>query len=200
MNNKTKIFGIGLNKTGTKTLQKCGRILGYNCKSTDRELLIDIKNYEYDNVIKCVDQFNFFEDWPWPLIYAELDIGFPGSKFILTVRKNSEIWFKSLVRHSFMTHPDNHCRKLAYGYYYPLFYKNEHIKFYENHNENVRQYFQGNDNFIEVCWEDGDGWEKICNFFGKNIPNCPFPHENKSGTNKININWCCENRKRMIGF
>ncbi|MHC4376201.1 MAG: hypothetical protein ACYS26_06360 [Planctomycetota bacterium] len=36
-----KIFGIGLNKTGTTTLGQCGRILGLRCTSFDRDLLDD---------------------------------------------------------------------------------------------------------------------------------------------------------------
>jgi hypothetical protein len=39
---RAKVFGIGLNKTGTTTLHECGKILGYRCTSCSRSLLDDI--------------------------------------------------------------------------------------------------------------------------------------------------------------
>lgn len=105
---------------------------------------------------------------------------FPGSKFILTVRKSQEKWFESLKNHSMVTHPTNHCRKLAYGYNFPHKHEKEHIEFYNRHNENVHSYFQGrDDDFIELCWENGDGFKELCGFLGYSVPNLPLPHANK---------------------
>jgi len=33
----------------------------------------------------------------------------------------------------------------------------------------------------------GDGWEQLCNFLDKPIPDTPWPHENKAGSGKGNI-------------
>ena len=44
-----------------------------------------------------VEQFDAFEDNPWPLLYRELDERFPGSKFILT-RRPTENWINSQVK------------------------------------------------------------------------------------------------------
>lgn len=27
-----------------------------------------------------------------------------------------------------------------------------------------------------MCWEGGDGWEALCNFFGHPVPKVPLPH------------------------
>ena len=164
MDNIPKIFGIGLNKTGTTTLGQCGKILGYRCTSCDRKLLEDfrLKN-DFTRIINKVGHFDLLEDWPWPLIYKELDRMFPGSKFILTIRKDEKTWFNSIKKHSMKTHPIMHCRKLAYGYSFPHKYEQEHLEFYKKHNDNVRTYFVGRDrDFIEICWENGDGFEKLC--------------------------------------
>ena len=187
INTSTKIFGIGLNKTGTTTLGQCGRILGYRCKSCSKQLLEDlILRKDLTKVKSIVDEYDLFEDWPWPLIYRELDEMFPGSKFVLTVRKNSEIWLESIKKHSMRTHPFNHCRKLTYGYNYPHKYTKEYIDFYIQHNNNIRKYFKGRDSdFLEICWENGDDFEKLCKFLNKDIPQISLPHANKGSNNKI---------------
>lgn len=176
-----KVFGIGLNKTGTTTLGKCGGILGYRCVSGNRDLLEDvILRNDLSRIRSVVDHYDLFEDWPYPLIYRELDQMYPGSKFILTVRKDSETWLNSLKKHSMRTHPTRHFRKLAYGYNYPHLAEREHLEFYARHNDKVRNYFQFRKaDFIEVCWENGDGFETLCKFLGKDAPGAVFPHSNR---------------------
>lgn len=185
--NHPKIFGIGLNKTGTATLGQCGKILGYRCTSYDRDLLEDvIKKNDFTRIKKTINQFDLFEDWPWPLIYKELDLMFPNSKFILTTRKNENVWLSSLKKHSMGTHPTRHCRKLAYGYNFPHKHEEEHLEFYKRHNDNVRTYFEGRANdFIEICWENGDDFEKLCNFLEREHPDLPLPHANKGSDYRI---------------
>ena len=182
---RAKIFGIGLNKTGTTTLGQCGKILGYNCTGFDRDLLKEVvikKNFT--RIEQTVRKFDLFEDWPWPLIYEELDHLFPGSKFILTTRKNENIWFESLKNYSMTTPPIKHCRKLAYGYSFPHRHKQHHLEFYKTHNKNVRRYFEGrDDDFLEICWENDDGFSELCTFLGCAIPKKRLPHANK-GKNK----------------
>jgi len=59
--------------------------------------------------------------------------------------------------------------------------KPHHVKIYEEHNEAVRAYFAGREeDFLEVCWEEGDGWEEICDFLGHDVPEAEFPHRKKS--------------------
>jgi hypothetical protein len=51
----------------------------------------------------------------------------------------------------------------------------------------VRQHFaQYPAQFLDVCWEKGDGWEKLCRFLGRDIPEGPFPHANRTNENAIN--------------
>lgn len=185
-NNDQKIFGIGLNKTGTTTLGVCGKILGYRCKSCDRDLLKDVVlEKKYTRLNEVVGEYELFEDWPYPLIYRELDNMFPGSKFILTVRQDKEVWLNSLKKHSMRTHPTNNCRKLAYGYNYITGHEKEHLEIYERHNDNVRAYFKGRESdFLEACWEQGHGWYELCTFLDKNIPDVSFPHANKGSSTK----------------
>lgn len=182
-----KIFGIGLNKTGTTTLGQCGKILGFRCTSCDKSLLEDfVVRNDFTRIKEKVRHYDLFEDWPWPLIYKDLDRMFQGSKFILTVRKSEEKWLESLKNHSMRTHPTKHCRKLAYGFNFPHKSEKKHIEFYRRHNDGVRSYFKGRSgDFLELCWENGDGFEELCNFLNCKIPDVPFPHANKGVDNRV---------------
>ncbi|SHI07709.1 sulfotransferase family protein [Desulfofustis glycolicus] len=177
-----KIFGIGLNKTGTTTLGDCCDLLGYCRFGYSYQLLFDVKKKnDFGPAIKVVEDHDMFEDFPWPLIYQDLDRLFPDSHFILTTRKNEFAWLNSLEKFSMRTHPFRHARKLAYGHNYPRYHRDEFISCYLRHNDEVRTYFAGRpDDFLEVCWENGDGWERLCRFLDKDIPPVPFPHVNAS--------------------
>ncbi len=182
-----KVFGIGLNKTGTTTLGDCGRILGLRATGCHRSLLQDVvERNDFSGVEKIVAQYDLFEDWPWPVIYKELDRRYPGSKFILTTRSSPEVWLRSLKKHAMRTPPFRHCRKLAYGHSFPHGHEQSHIDQYLRHNEEVRAYFSGREeDFLEICWERGDGWEQLCPFLGKEIPDAPVPHSNLGAAEQV---------------
>jgi hypothetical protein len=176
-----KIFGIGLNKTGTTTLGKALEILEFS-KHISFDLGLTKKWYRGDiaELIDKAKDYNNFEDWPWPLVYKEMSEKYPNSKFILTTRKSSDIWYESLCKHSLKTGPSEF-RKMIYGYSMPQKYKSEHINFYNLHNESARDFFiNQDDRFKEICFENGEGWEKLCGFLNKEVPETPFPHLNKS--------------------
>lgn len=183
-----KIFGIGLNKTGTTTLGECAKILGLSYIGCNKSLLEDyVLNNDFTNIKKHVNNHDLFEDWPWPLIYKQLDELYPSSKFILTVRQSEQKWLNSLKSHSLNTSPTDHCRKLVYGKNYPHRNEQRYLDFYRKHNANVREYFKGRDNdFIELCWENGDGFEQLCNFLHMAHPNVPMPHAASSQSIKLN--------------
>jgi len=176
-----KVFGIGLNKTGTKTLGICLQFLGFKKRvSYDLEALKNLKNNNFEPIFKKVDKNDCFEDWPWPLMYKILYEKYPDNKFILTIRETPEIWFNSLCKFALRTGPTEY-RKLAYGYSMPHNFKEEHIQFYNSHKKSVIEFFCDKpDKLLVVCWEKGDGWEALCSFLDKDFPNIPFPHINKS--------------------
>jgi hypothetical protein len=186
-----KVFGIGLNKTGTTSLGKALEILGYqNHTSVDLKSLRNFRNGKLEKVIRKTRSYNNFEDWPWPLMYKELFAVYPKAKFVLTVRKTDEVWFNSLEKYAAWTGPTEH-RKLAYGYEMPNENPEYHINFYKTHNQEVRDFFEEKspDSFLEICFEKGDGWEKLCDFLGKEVPEEPFPFLNKSPKGKKKSKW-----------
>jgi len=177
-----KVFGIGLNKTGTKTLGHALATLGFSGTTFNLMLLEDISRQRYDRLFDKIKSFSAFEDWPYPLVYPVIDSHFPGNKFILTTRSSPEKWLESLMRHALHTDPVRgaKCRSLAYGFAYPQLNPDAHLKIYTTHLERAREYFHGREeDYLEVCWENGDGWQKICTFLQLPVPTQSFPHVNR---------------------
>ncbi|MCF2906665.1 sulfotransferase family protein [Octadecabacter sp. CECT 8868] len=194
-----KIFGIGLNKTGTSTLKACCAQLGYSHVSCRRDLLIEYRKGNLAPMFEVADKYDCFDDWPWPLAYKELWARYAdeGAVFVLTHRISAEKWLSSLKKHSLMTHPVEHCRGMAYGHDYPFGHEAEHIDFYNRHTREVRAFFESqgaSDRLLELCWENGDGWDELCGFLGQPVPDAPFPHTNKSATRKVPLKRRLQNR------
>ncbi len=134
-------------------------------------------------LIRMARKYESFEDWPWALIYREMDDNFPNTKFILTRRKDADTWFKSLCNHAKKTGPSNF-RKFVYGHKMPEAHQQRFVQRYLNHIDSVRAYFRNRSNdFLEVCWEEGDGWAQLADFLKVEAPDRAFPHANKSLSN-----------------
>src|ERR1044072_8946295 len=95
----TKVVGIGLPKTGTTSLGYCFRRFGFKHHTFDMDLAVKVKRNQVDEVLARAEKFESFEDWPWLSICRELDQRFPGSRFILTVRKDAATYVRSLQGH-----------------------------------------------------------------------------------------------------
>lgn len=175
-----KVFGLGLGKTGTTTLGKCLRILGYDHVSCDVDLTRAYREGRMDEIYKIADVKNAFEDFPWPLMYREMYKRYPTSKFVLTTRTSSDVWFESLVKHADRTGESEH-KILAYGHAMPHGKKAEHVTLYEEHNASVRNFFADKPGqFLELCWEHGHGWSELCDFLGHEVPEASFPWANRA--------------------
>jgi hypothetical protein len=178
-----KVFGIGLNKTGTTTLGSCFRTLGFRHHSFSLDLLESAACGEMAPLLQILDAFDSFEDWPYPLFYRFLDRLYPGSRFVLTRRSTPARWLASLGSHALRTDPliGSRTRSLAYGCPFPQLNPKHFLSFYANHLNQVRSYFQDRpQDLLEVCWEEQASWEPLCAFLERPIPDCPFPHENAS--------------------
>jgi sulfotransferase family protein len=177
--NTIKIFGIGFSKTGTSTLACCLRKLGYTHLSWCEGLYPKVHAGHIETALKLANQFNSFDDWPWPSLYQTMDTMYPQSRFILTLRKDSKIWFDSLAAHSKRLGPSEEF-KIIFGSPTPEQDKEHAIRVYEDHNRNVIDYFKSRPSkLLVVCWETGDEWEKLCRFLKQDVPSVPFPHEHK---------------------
>jgi hypothetical protein len=177
-----KVFCIGWQKTGTTSMGAALKILGYRVggwESVNGQLVLSWHEGNLAPIIARAQKFEAFEDFPWPLVYRELDARFYASKFVLTVRKDEQTWLRSFRSHFYGKPWVGHY--LLYGSYDPVKDADQHVRRYREHNEAVRAYFSGRDNFLEMCFENGDGWPQLCGFLGEPEPvDIPFPHANKS--------------------
>ena len=99
---RRKVFCVGRNKTGTTSLASVMTSLGYRAGDQPKaELLIeDWARGDYDAIGRLCRRRDFFQDIPFSLAgtFKAMDQAFPKSRFILTVRSNSEVWYESLLR------------------------------------------------------------------------------------------------------
>lgn len=174
-----KVFGIGLNKTGTTTLGQCFKLLGYRHAPYDRTLLYRWHEGDPGPAFAIADKFDTFEDWPWPLMFRELDARYPSARFVLTERSSAQKWVDSLKNHSERSGTER-VREIAYGHAMPHGNEDELMARYEAHGRVVRQHFADRpDKLLVTCWEHSSRWDELCQFLGKDVPEAVFPHANQ---------------------
>lgn len=178
---RPRVFGIGLNKTGTTSFHDAMTILGYRSlhwggppirKQIERAR--DAGLPLLSNLDPSYDCFSDIE--VLAKNYALLDEQYPGSRFMLTVRP-LEDWLDSRRRHV-----ENNQRRKARGEYDGSFLVVEIDTWrrqWERHYPAVREYFAGRDDFVEVDITAGAGWTPFCDLLGLPEPSEPFPHSNR---------------------
>ena len=157
-----KIFGIGLPRTGTTSLSKALRALGY-----------EGQNYCLLHDTRTSDRTTFFEvDNSFYRNFKDIFHGNKNSKFILTTR-DRDSWRKSISRfleNSNLLNYKNELPDISE-------YTEEVERFFKNHgSENQLLTF---DVFDESC-NSSCKWKKLSDFLkieitGKDLP---FPHTN----------------------
>lgn len=195
--NKTPVFGVGLNKTGTTSLKLAFQKLGYRHFDRRPRAFRLYKNKRWQALFDLIADFESFEDWPWPLMVPQLLDRFGSrAKFILTRRTSAEAWLDSLKSQSLKTHPVNNPRRDIFGFAFPHGAERQHIAFYERHLETTRHFFADKPGqMVELCWEEGDGWPELCAFLGHECPETPFPHANRSDRSQIDPERIAENQR-----
>ena len=164
----TKYYGIGLGRTGTKSLWEAFQQMGFKSR-----------HYMMSFNLKFIAQYDFINDAPIPFNFKRLDKEFLDSKFIYTIR-DIEPWLKSIEKHitkkntRFIRKRIKLQRIEMYGAY--RFERNTFIDAYKKHDKQIREHFKDRPNdllIMDIC--NGDGWEKLIPFIGKeNIINKGF--------------------------
>lgn len=202
-----KVFCIGFNKTGTTSVERAFRDLGYKVGNQRKgENLIDEwAKRDFRKIIKFAKTADAFQDVPFslPFTYQALDSYFPNSKFILTVRDNSEQWYESLIRFhgkiwgkNGRTPPTAEDLKLANYIYkgrpfitnqliyntpeFEPYKKDTLISLYNDHIKSVKNYFLHRDNIIIINVSIKKDYYRLCSFLDKKPMSDSFPHLNKT--------------------
>ena len=163
-------WGIGLGRTGTVSFGNALRLLGYERIGHNPEFdtLRDLEGGADNGVL---------------IFYKYLDFKFPGSRFVLTIR-DLESWLRS-AEYASSIYPiksmddDTPIMRRMTLYETVTFDRRKYIAAYERHHADVRRYFTGRADLLEMNITQGDGWEKLCPFLGLEPPATPFPHENR---------------------
>lgn len=178
-----KIFGIGWAKTGTTTLGHCLRTLGYDHQGQNLSLVDGIMRGDLEKTLRIAAAKQSFDDWPWILLFRELDTAFPGSRFILTTRDPAR-WLASYRAMLGGEGPPAADMARIRTYLYGLDVhaaSDEALRDrFMRHNADVIDYFTRRPHdLLVVDWEQGHGWRELCGFLGRPVPEETFPHLNR---------------------
>lgn len=184
------VFGIGLNKTGTKTLGHYLGRWGFRNRTYDSNVTTHSPSFDLyaagrtQELLDLLEDYDSAEDWPWPLLYSELDERFPGARFVLTVRRDPDVWYRSLCNMAVRIGPFPLYERSVYGSSMPQGRKRQHVQRYLDHNAAVRAHFADRpQQLLTLCWDTGDGAEELAAFLGLGDVDTSPVHVNPSPRN-----------------
>lgn len=158
------IFVLGLQKTGLGSLAAMFEKAGYyrtrsrKASHIRNEVLRNVTSGEQPKLDSYFSNDTLFVDWPAPLLYRDAYERFgPRARYILSMRSSAQKWLDSLKTHSLTFQPKQNKHQQIYGHKYPHGHEEEHIAYYERHNEAVQTFFYGGpaaELYCEVCVED----------------------------------------------
>lgn len=194
---RPKVFGLGLSRTGTRSLTAALHTLGFDTLHypVDRSTLEVLARG--DARFPALDHYDGLTDITTVPIYRELDRAYPGSKFILTVR-DEEPWLRSCAAHFAQRPPfapgdsEDHAthmeirrllRAAVYGSY--EFDESRFRRVYRRHVEEVLAYFADRPGDLVVLdVTKGQGYADLAPFLGVPVPSQPFPHKGKKSAER----------------
>ena len=187
----TRIFGVGMHKTGTTSLHAALNILGFDCVhwKSARWAKAICEQIRATGRSATLERHYAVTDYPVPLFYRELDRAYSGSKFILTVRNELQ-WLDSVRRHWSYEHnryraqwdTDYFTHRLHTEIYgQRQFDADLFLTKYRAHNAAVTRHFDGRSDFMVLDIDAGGCWQKLCAFLDRPVPPVQYPIENACG-------------------
>jgi hypothetical protein len=182
-----KIFGIGLNKTGTRSLHSALEILGFRSAHWGGDDLQSavVRGPQIRDAVEralrdgrpLLDEIGDFDAYSdiesLSTNFDVVDRQYPGSKFILTTRPLTD-WLDSRARHV-----EANVARRARGEYAGTFLVIDRPGWeaaFLAHERRVRSYFASRpDDLLVMDVGRGDGWDVLCPFLGVPVPDRPFP-------------------------
>jgi hypothetical protein len=176
-----KVFGIGLNKTGTSSLHRALELLGYRSLHGGG---LDA----HQRMVRAIDDgeplLRYIDPEPEAIsdvlaltyYFHVADVQYPGSKFILTLRDVDD-WVDSRRRHV-----ERNQRMKDAGEYDGPFLTVDLDTWaveYRRHEAVVRAYFADRPGDLLAFRPVDADWEPLCTFLDHPVPDTPFPWENR---------------------
>ncbi|XP_031563759.1 uncharacterized protein LOC116299268 [Actinia tenebrosa] len=199
-----KVICAGLPQTGTTSIAHALRILGYKVYDYDEQILYYMNEwldlYKHGKVPDFYAMFKDVDvviDYPGNFFFEEIMEAFPDAKVILSEREE-DIWIRRYVNNMELFASTNkliikmqnliptfkkfwfvilNLRMASLGISDP---KSSYIcrKRYRWHNDRVKSVVPADKLLV---YSVKQGWEPLCEFTGKKIPDQPFPHLNIKG-------------------
>ncbi|KAK9760248.1 hypothetical protein K7432_015951 [Basidiobolus ranarum] len=197
-----EIIGAGFGRTGTSSLKVALEYLGYPTYHMQ-----DAKQLQHDSYWIAAERGEFVNwddifqgysatlDWPSIKYYKELLTKYPNAKVILSTR-DPERWYESAYNTIYFPHRKTSLKILEWfspkyrlhqemlrtvlwrGTFHGRFGDKQYaLTVFENHNEEVKRVVPPDQLLI---FDPREGWEPLCNFLEKPVPQIPFPHVNDS--------------------
>ena len=175
-----RVFAVGLSKTGTSSLTEALRILGYRTNHFPIEM-VDLRKGRLRLRLDVAAAYECLTDTPVSLFYRQLDLSFPGSKFILTTR-GIDGWLNSCKPHFAKPSWGRKIDQLHMELYgCRVFERSSFSRAFERHVSGVFQYFEDRpEDLLVLDIGKGEGWEELCHFLNAPVPDIPFPWVNRT--------------------
>ena len=196
-----KVICAGIPKTGTKSISKALRFLGFTVFDFEEQNLdffdhwVDVfQNGTKPDIKRVYQHAEAIVDVPGTFIYEEILEVFPDCKVILSEREEDS-WVNSLVNQLNQLQPRLNklallsptARKLVnvLEYYWNAIVGSHNPKCtyvfrkrYRIHNHRVKSIVPTDKLLV---YNVKQGWKPLCDFLGCKVPTVPFPHENIRG-------------------
>lgn len=182
----TRIFGIGMQKTATTSLDAALKVLGFDSAHwLDGKWAVAIlREMRELGRSQTLERHYALCDLPIAILFRELDRAYPGSKFILTVRDEVD-WLVSTKNHWSYEHNTFRAdwdKWPAANTIHRATYRQAHfdaevmLSRYRRHNADVREYFRNRPRDLLVMdMTRGAGWKELCPFVEREIPKGEYP-------------------------
>ena len=194
-----ELIGAGLGRTGTLSLKAALERIGYGSCYHGIEVLVAPErgrlwleqtqsgSHDWDGIFHG---YRATVDWPAAAFWRELVERYPDAKVLLSLR-DSDRWYDSVMNtlYPVMTQgPPKNAPEILHKFHEMLcalvlertfegrLGDRDHAKrVFEQHNQSVIDAIPASKLLI---YQPGDGWEPICRFLEKPVPNEDFPHVN----------------------
>ncbi|MCO5991908.1 sulfotransferase family protein [Actinoallomurus rhizosphaericola] len=194
-----EVIGAGFGRTGTLSLKMalerlgfapCHHMLGLLEKPDEVRLWRRAARGEAVDWDEVYRGYRSTVDWPGARFWRELAERYPAAKVILTIR-DPERWYDSVLGTIHRAAMDDSppasptlaemrlmVREVIWdGVFEGRFTDRGHaLRIFADHIEAVRGRLPGDRLLI---FEVAQGWEPLCEFLGRPVPDAPFPHRNR---------------------
>jgi Sulfotransferase domain len=187
-----EVIGAGFGRTGTESMKQALEILGLGPCHHMKEVMSNpaqlalwraVARGELPDWDEAFAGYRSAVDWPSAYFWREVSAHYPEAKVLLTVR-SAESWYESMDRTILpvlrtSTDPDSiGLRLIARRVFGGRLDDRAHaIAVYEKNIADVQAAFPPER--LLTC-RLGDGWQPLCRFLGKPVPDVPYPQSNST--------------------